>query len=182
MLERDTREVAQVRKVSRTPRPPVRALPTKQTLALALEAGTATEFAYGGLRFLLVPVDGAGSQTEVPDTARPVGEIPIGGRMHRVFRLDAGVVSRTDGDPARVLTRREFDIVRQVCLGEPSKRIAWRLGISEYTVKTYLKQIFIKLDVHSRSAMVYRCARWVGGEIDIAAGEAEPAAPGPRRR
>ena len=60
--------------------------------------------------------------------------------------------------PLASLTARELQIVRLVCLGCVNKQIADRLRISEYTVKTYLKQIFCKLNVHSRSAMVFRCA------------------------
>ena len=70
-------------------------------------------------------------------------------------------VERSD-DPLDCMTAREQQIVRLVCMGCVNKQIADRLHISEYTVKTYLKQMFVKLGVHSRSAMVYRCASWGG--------------------
>lgn len=67
-------------------------------------------------------------------------------------------------DPTQLLTARELQIVRLVCFGKVNKQIAYQLKISEYTVKTYLRQIFMKLKVRSRSAMVFRCARWVGAQ------------------
>jgi DNA-binding CsgD family transcriptional regulator len=110
----------------------------------------------GGSRFFLQPL-------EAPPPACAallLDEVTVDGSRFRLYRR----IEAEADDPTSVLTRREFEIVRRVCLGEPNKRIADRLGISEYTVKTYIKQIFIKLDVHTRSAMVYRCARWVGAE------------------
>lgn len=110
----------------------------------------------GGSRFFLQPLDAPPPACE----ALLLDEVTVDGSRFRLYRR----VEVDPGDPTRMLTRREFEIVRRVCLGEPNKRIADRLGISEYTVKTYIKQIFIKLDVHTRSAMVFRCARWVGAE------------------
>lgn len=110
-----------------------------------------------GGRFFLQPLDAAPPACG----ALLLDEVTVDGSRFRLYRR----VEAEAGDPTLVLTRREFEIVRRVCLGEPNKRIADRLGISEYTVKTYIKQIFIKLDVHTRSAMVYRCARWVGADI-----------------
>lgn len=138
------------------------------------------EFDLDGTHCLLVPADPSVTGTagdegrhrdhhaEAPRSdARPAGTRPICG-----FELDgrryvlyarSGPGRAGDGeheDPLGSLTAREQQIVRLVCLGMVNKQIADRLRISEYTVKTYLKQIFCKLNVHSRSAMVYRCAAW----------------------
>jgi DNA-binding CsgD family transcriptional regulator len=56
------------------------------------------------------------------------------------------------------LTERELQIAILVALGNPSKRIAYKLGITEWTVKEYLRRIFAKLRVRSQAAMVYQCA------------------------
>jgi DNA-binding NarL/FixJ family response regulator len=56
-----------------------------------------------------------------------------------------------------LLTERELQIATLVALGQPNKRIAKHLQISEWTVATHLRRIFIKLGVDSRAAMVYRC-------------------------
>ena len=55
-----------------------------------------------------------------------------------------------------VLSPREREIVRMVALGHPNKTIAAVLEISCWTVGTYLRRIFAKLNVGSRAAMVAR--------------------------
>ena len=64
-----------------------------------------------------------------------------------------------DTDPVRPypqLSPREAEIVRLVAKGLPNKAIAAVLDISAWTVATYLKRLFLKLDVASRAEMVAR--------------------------
>jgi DNA-binding CsgD family transcriptional regulator len=70
-------------------------------------------------------------------------------------------------DVARRLTGRELEIAVLVAQGCPNKNIAYRLQISEWTVSTYLRRIFAKLDVDSRAAMVYRCAPLIDRVADV---------------
>ena len=56
------------------------------------------------------------------------------------------------------LSERELQIVDFVACGKSNKQIAKKLKISEWTVSTHLRRIFIKLKVNSRAAMVYYCA------------------------
>ncbi len=63
-----------------------------------------------------------------------------------------------DIDLTALLTERELQIATLVASGRPNKQIANQLRISEWTVSTHLRRIFIKLGVDSRAAMVYRCA------------------------
>jgi DNA-binding CsgD family transcriptional regulator len=58
--------------------------------------------------------------------------------------------------PALVLSPREREIARMVARGYPNKTIARVLEISSWTVGTYLRRIFAKLNVGSRAAMVAR--------------------------
>lgn len=58
----------------------------------------------------------------------------------------------------RLLTDRELQVATLVAMGRPNKQIATQLHISEWTVSTHLRRIFLKLGVDSRAAMVYRCA------------------------
>lgn len=100
-------------------------------------------------------------------TGRRLGSLDLEGRRYAVFARPPPTPESgaAHADPLASLTARELQIVRLVCLGCVNKQIAYRLRISEYTVKTYLKQIFCKLNVHSRSAMVFRCASWATVDI-----------------
>jgi DNA-binding CsgD family transcriptional regulator len=101
--------------------------------------------------------------TETQPNARRLGCLDLDGRRYAVYARQIEqkeTHSASVNDPLSSLTARELQIIRLVCLGCVNKQIAYKLHISEYTVKTYLKQIFCKLNVHSRSAMVYRCASW----------------------
>ncbi len=52
------------------------------------------------------------------------------------------------------LTERELEVLRAVAQGERSKEIAFRLGITERTVKAHLAGIYNKLGVDSRAAAI----------------------------
>ena len=62
--------------------------------------------------------------------------------------------------PASVsrLTGREMEIAVLVAQGCSTKIVAYELKISEWTVATYLRRIYAKLNVDNRAAMVYLCA------------------------
>ncbi len=53
------------------------------------------------------------------------------------------------------LTRRERDIVSLIAQGKTNQEIARQLYISENTVKTYIKRLFVKLGVKSRTELVF---------------------------
>lgn len=55
---------------------------------------------------------------------------------------------------ASPLTDRELEVLRAVALGERNKEIAYKLGISERTVKAHLTSIYSKFGVDSRAAAV----------------------------
>src|SRR5262249_38764154 len=66
------------------------------------------------------------------------------------------LVTRVPKQPARrpfVLSPREREIARMVASGYPNKTIAGVLDISSWTVGTYIRRIFAKLNVNSRAAM-----------------------------
>jgi DNA-binding NarL/FixJ family response regulator len=63
------------------------------------------------------------------------------------------------------LSDREVDILRLVAEGHANKQIAWKLAISEETVKAHLKNIFGKLDVTDRTRAVTVAVR--RGIIDL---------------
>ncbi len=48
------------------------------------------------------------------------------------------------------LTAREYEILQHVAIGRSNPDIAGQLGISSYTVRNHLSNIFEKLGAHSR--------------------------------
>lgn len=52
------------------------------------------------------------------------------------------------------LTEREQQVLKAVALGERSKEVAFKLGISERTVKAHLASIYNKLGVDSRAGAI----------------------------
>ncbi|MCI0554606.1 MAG: response regulator transcription factor, partial [Anaerolineae bacterium] len=57
------------------------------------------------------------------------------------------------------LTKRENDILAQMCKGMSYKSIADNLFISQETVRSHIKHIYQKLHVHSKSEAVAKAFR-----------------------
>jgi len=80
------------------------------------------------------------------------------------------------------LSDRELDVLQRLAAGESNKAIADGLSISPYTVKTHLRNIFIKLDVSTRTeamtVAIQQGVLSVGGSDDrpILAGQPPDAA------
>jgi DNA-binding NarL/FixJ family response regulator len=58
------------------------------------------------------------------------------------------------GGEASVLTERELEVLRMMADGAANKIIAWKLGISEHTVKFHVASILAKLGASSRTEAV----------------------------
>jgi DNA-binding NarL/FixJ family response regulator len=56
--------------------------------------------------------------------------------------------------PQQALTPREIEVLRMLAEGQGNKAIAWKLNISEHTVKFHVSSIFSKLNVSSRTEAV----------------------------
>jgi DNA-binding NarL/FixJ family response regulator len=106
----------------------------------ALKAGAAAYLLKSSLR------------KELVDTIR---EVHAGRRRMSPEIADTIAVHAADEQ----LSGREIDILRLVAEGCANKEIAWRLSISEQTVKAHLKSIFGKLDVADRTHAVTVAAR-----------------------
>lgn len=70
------------------------------------------------------------------------------------------ILRRLTSDNADVLSRREHEILALLVDGLTNFQISARLGLSENTVKYYLKAIYQKLDVSSRGGAI---AKYVAG-------------------
>ncbi|MGE5645525.1 MAG: response regulator transcription factor [Acidobacteriota bacterium] len=57
-------------------------------------------------------------------------------------------------DPVEPLTPREIEVLRMLAEGEGNKTIAWKLGISDHTVKFHVASIMAKLRASSRTEAV----------------------------
>ncbi len=62
----------------------------------------------------------------------------------------------TGDSPLGVLTSRELEVVRHLGRGFSNQEIGRTLGISEHTIKSHLKAIFLKLEVSDRAEAVAR--------------------------
>ena len=49
------------------------------------------------------------------------------------------------------LGKREYEVLMRLLAGETEARIATELGISPHTVRTHVRNLYLKLDVHSRT-------------------------------
>lgn len=65
----------------------------------------------------------------------------------------APVPSQADGE-SPVLTARELEVLRMMAEGAANKIIAWKLGISEHTVKFHVASILARLGASSRTEAV----------------------------
>lgn len=78
----------------------------------------------------------------------------------RVTRAVIGWALIANIDPDKQdLSARELEVLRLVGRGESNKRIARRLGLTESSVKTYLRRIFDKLGCRTRAAAAAAMAR-----------------------
>ncbi len=66
----------------------------------------------------------------------------------------AGPSRRPPADLDASLTPREIEVLRMLAEGLANKNIAFRLGISEHTVKFHITSIFAKLNASSRAEAV----------------------------
>jgi DNA-binding NarL/FixJ family response regulator len=64
-----------------------------------------------------------------------------------------------------VLTTREWEIVDQLCQERSTEEIADELVLSTETIRTHIKNIMRKLDVHSRADVVGMVQRLRAGDL-----------------
>jgi DNA-binding NarL/FixJ family response regulator len=74
------------------------------------------------------------------------GDAPLSPRAAR-----AVLTARRGRRPFEELTTRELDVLRLVARGLSNKQIAWRLAISEKTVKAHMTSIFGRIGVGDRT-------------------------------
>lgn len=124
---------------------------------------TLSEFQVDGHQFLVVSLENNAStefssheSTDPSKTYTEMGRFYVRGQLCAIVKLEQ--ISSVEIDLITLLTERELQIATLVASGHANKQIANQLCISEWTVSTHLRRIFLKLGVDSRAAMVYRCA------------------------
>ena len=70
-----------------------------------------------------------------------------------------GVFGRIGGRDQHALTDRELTVLQELANGNATRSIAEHIHVSEETVKTYLKNIYKKLDVRDRTEAVAEAFR-----------------------
>ena len=96
-----------------------------------------------------------------------IQEILIGGSpmtatiARKVVKLlqRSGDSSKTSGGVRMPFSTRQQEILNLLAAGEPYKAIADQMGLSIHTVRGYIRRIYEKLQVHSRSAAVAKYLR-----------------------
>ena len=79
------------------------------------------------------------------------GDTPLSPKAAKELLRD-----RVKRRPLDDLTQRELDVLTLVGRGMSNKQIAWRLGISEKTVKAHLGSVFARLGVEDRATDIRR--------------------------
>ncbi len=70
-----------------------------------------------------------------------------------------GIFGRIGHRDPQALTDREMVVLQELTHGKSTREVAEHIHVSEETVKTYLKQIFRKLNVHDRTEAVAEAFR-----------------------
>lgn len=101
------------------------------------------------------------AKTDSLENTSIIKQFSVGAKHYALVKTDTASSSSPhlkSSSRADRLSPREQEIVCLIAFGLSNKQIASRLDISIWTVSTHLRRIFIKLQVDTRAAVVYRCA------------------------
>ena len=104
-----------------------------------------------GVRAML-PADASAAEIVAAVEAAGRGMAAVDPRDLESLLASAAPVAAA-ADPA-VLTARELEVLRMLADGAANKNIAWKLGISEHTVKFHVASILAKLNAATRTEAV----------------------------
>jgi DNA-binding NarL/FixJ family response regulator len=111
---------------------------------ILLTANASLELIRAGARGVL-PLDASADQIGIALQAAAAG---LG--VFSPHHFDSPAASRTSS----ALTARETEVLRMIAEGFANKEIAWRLGISEHTVKFHVSALLGKLGAGSRAEAI----------------------------
>lgn len=81
-------------------------------------------------------------------------EEAYGGGTPLSTEIVAAIVKSFQRGPVTPLTKREIELLEKISLGMSRKAIAGEMFISVETVKVHLRNIYFKLDVHSKAEAI----------------------------
>jgi len=105
-------------------------------------------------------VEAIASSIQAVMTSERVISGPIAQRMIGMLTGETSTRDFYDG-----LTARELEVLKMIASGMPNKRIAYKLRISEKTVRNHISHIYEKLDIYDRSQAVLYAVR--KGLVDL---------------
>ena len=130
---------------------PLDELPPAPAIVLLGEATWTAGALRLGVRALLPP-DASAAEILAAIQAAAAGMVAIDPRD--LESLIAATAPQTAAESATPLTAREIEVLRMLAEGAANKNIAWKLGISEHTVKFHVAQILGKLNAGTRTEAV----------------------------
>lgn len=78
--------------------------------------------------------------------------------------IEAGLQHRRQNEETwqcwKLLTPREQEVAALVCLGYTNRQIAVRLGVAPETIKTHVRNLLVKFNLHQRNQLRERLAGW----------------------
>ncbi len=126
-------------------------LPAAPVIVLARDAAITREALRGGARAVL-PREAGPEELVAAIQAAAGGLVALAPEAVEALLAQG---PRTAAAPtAEELTPREIEVLRLLAEGDANKEIAWRLGISEHTVKFHVASILGKLGAASRTEAV----------------------------
>lgn len=128
--------------------------------AVALYAGSKLPYESAEARLLLArALMSLGEHRRAEAEARRAADAFAGLGAAHAERIAREAVPKPGASSARILTRRETEVLALVGEGLSDRAIAERLTISEHTVHRHISNILTKLDVSSRAAATAHAAR-----------------------
>jgi DNA-binding CsgD family transcriptional regulator len=121
------------------------------------------QFDVGDVSYCLVRVDADAALASDADSPCCSSGPDPGPSYQLIDAVSAALAPAQQHLPVEVLTARELQIASLVALGRSNKQVSAELRISEWTVSSHIRRIFLKLGVGTRAEMVFKCATILDG-------------------